>query len=87
MRFMPAHEILLEAKKLRRVSDSLNVLSTQHAPLAEALSILSSEKDREILSSVKREMQEPRQTTSVREALAFEAAPAAKVQVVHSARA
>jgi hypothetical protein len=47
----------------------------------------SSEKDREILSSVKREMQEPRQTTSVREALAFEAAPAAKVQVVHSARA
>jgi len=38
---MPAHEILLEAKKLRRVSDSLNVLSTQHAPLAEALSILS----------------------------------------------
>ena len=38
---MPAHEILLEAKKLRKVSDSLNVLSTQNAPLAEALSILS----------------------------------------------
>ena len=38
---MPAHEILQEAKKLRKVSDSLNMLSTQHAPLAEALSILS----------------------------------------------
>ncbi len=38
---MPAHEILLEAKKLRRVSDSLDVLATQHAPLAEALTILS----------------------------------------------
>ena len=38
---MPAHEILLEAKKLRRVSDSLDVLATQHAPLAEALSVLS----------------------------------------------
>jgi hypothetical protein len=38
---MPAHEILLEAKKLRRVSDSLNVLSMQHAPLAEALTVLS----------------------------------------------
>jgi hypothetical protein len=38
---MPAHEILLEAKKLRRVSDSLNVLSMQHAPLAEALNVLS----------------------------------------------
>jgi hypothetical protein len=40
-RFMPVHEILLEAGKLRKVSDSLNVLSTQYAPLAEALSILS----------------------------------------------
>ena len=38
---MPVHEILLEAKKLRKVSDSLDVLATQHAPLAEALSILS----------------------------------------------
>jgi hypothetical protein len=38
---MPAHEILLEAKKLRRVSDSLDVLATQHAPLAEALTVLS----------------------------------------------
>lgn len=47
----------------------------------------STEKDREILSSVKREMQEPRQTTSVREALAFEAAPAAKVLTVHPTKA
>jgi hypothetical protein len=38
---MPAHEILLEAKKLRRVSDSLDVLATQHAPMAEALTVLS----------------------------------------------
>jgi hypothetical protein len=38
---MPAHEILLEAKKLRRVSDSLDVLATQHVPLAEALTVLS----------------------------------------------
>lgn len=46
----------------------------------------STEKDREILSSVKREMQEPRQTTSVREALAFEAALAAKVLTIHPAK-
>jgi hypothetical protein len=38
---MPAHEILLEAKKLPKVSDSLDVLAAQHAPLAEALTILS----------------------------------------------
>jgi hypothetical protein len=38
---MPAHEILLEAKKLHKVSDSLNVLATQHAPIEEALTILS----------------------------------------------
>ena len=38
---VPAHEILLEAKKLRRVSDNLDVLATQHEPLAEALAVLS----------------------------------------------
>jgi hypothetical protein len=38
---MPAHEILQEAKNLRKVSDSLDVLAVQHAPLAEALTILS----------------------------------------------
>jgi hypothetical protein len=38
---MPAHEILLEAKKLHKVSDSLELLAMQHAPLAEDLSILS----------------------------------------------
>jgi hypothetical protein len=38
---MPVHEILQEAKKLRKVSDSLDVLAIQHAPLSEALSILS----------------------------------------------
>jgi hypothetical protein len=38
---LPVHEILLEAKKLREVCDSLDVLATQHAPLAEALTVLS----------------------------------------------
>jgi hypothetical protein len=38
---MPANEILLEAKKLRRVSDSLDMLATQHAPMTEALTVLS----------------------------------------------
>ena len=38
---MPFHEILLEANKLRKVSDNLDVLATQHAPLAEALTVLS----------------------------------------------
>ena len=38
---MPANEILQEAKKLHKVSDSLEVLAEQHAPISEALSILS----------------------------------------------
>jgi len=38
---MPAHEILQEAKNLHKVSDSLDLLAVQHAPLAEALTILS----------------------------------------------
>ena len=38
---MPANEILQEAKKLRKVSESLDVLAEQHAPISEALSILS----------------------------------------------
>jgi hypothetical protein len=38
---MPAHEILLEAKKLHKVSDSLDVLAIQNAPIEEALSVLS----------------------------------------------
>jgi hypothetical protein len=38
---MPANEILQEAKKLHKVSDSLDVLAGQHAPISEALSILS----------------------------------------------
>jgi len=38
---MPAKEILQEAKKLHIVSDSLDALAIQHAPIAEALSILS----------------------------------------------
>jgi hypothetical protein len=47
----------------------------------------STEKEREIISSVKREMQEPRQTTSVREALAAAAALDARAAADHSARA
>jgi hypothetical protein len=47
----------------------------------------STEKDREILSSVKREMEEPRQTTSVREALAYVAAQTAKVLTIHPTKA
>jgi hypothetical protein len=47
----------------------------------------STEKDREILSNVKREMQEPRQTTSVRESMAAAAALAARTLAAHSARA
>jgi len=46
-----------------------------------------SKKDREIISSVKREMEEPRQTTSVREALATAATRAARAAANHSARA
>jgi hypothetical protein len=38
---MPAIEILQEAKKLHNVSDSLDGLAEQHAPISEALSILS----------------------------------------------
>jgi hypothetical protein len=38
---MPANEILQEAKKLHKVSDSLDVLAGQSTPISEALSILS----------------------------------------------
>jgi hypothetical protein len=38
---MPANEILHEAKKLHKVSDCLDALAVQHAPISEALSILS----------------------------------------------
>jgi hypothetical protein len=38
---MPANEILQEATKLHKVSDSLDELAEQHAPISEALSILS----------------------------------------------
>ena len=38
---MPAKEILLEADKLHKVSDSLDLLAEQHAPISEQLSILS----------------------------------------------
>jgi hypothetical protein len=38
---MPAEEILQEATKLRKISDSLDTLAHRHAPLTEALSILS----------------------------------------------
>lgn len=38
---MPATEILKEASKLHKVSDSLDVLAELNAPISEALSILS----------------------------------------------
>ena len=38
---MPATAILQEARKLHKVSDSLDVLAGEHAPISEALSILS----------------------------------------------
>jgi len=38
---MPATKILQEAWKLQKVSDSLGVLAGQHAPLSEALTLLS----------------------------------------------
>jgi hypothetical protein len=38
---MPANAILQEATKLHKVSDSLDLLAIQHAPIAEALSILA----------------------------------------------
>jgi hypothetical protein len=47
----------------------------------------STKKDREILSSVKREMQEPRLAASVRNALEAATVPAAKVLAAHSAKA
>ena len=38
---MPAREILNEVNKLRAVSNSLDLLAKQDAPVAEALAILS----------------------------------------------
>lgn len=38
---MPTEEILLEAKKLHKVSNCLDLLAERHAPIAEALLILS----------------------------------------------
>jgi type II secretory pathway component PulF len=38
---MPANEILQEAKKLHRVSDSLATLAEENAPLEAALTILA----------------------------------------------
>jgi hypothetical protein len=38
---MPAIEILQEARKLHKVSESLDILAEQHAPIAEALTILA----------------------------------------------
>lgn len=38
---MAANEILQEAKKLHKVSASLDVLADQNAPIAEALTILA----------------------------------------------
>jgi hypothetical protein len=38
---MPANAILQEAGKLHKVSDSLDALAQQYAPIAEALLILS----------------------------------------------
>jgi hypothetical protein len=38
---MIAKEIMLEAKKLYKISDSLDTLAHQHAPITEALTILS----------------------------------------------
>jgi hypothetical protein len=45
------------------------------------------EKDSEILSSVKREMQEPRLAASVRDSREAEAALAAKRRAAHAAKA
>ena len=47
----------------------------------------SSERDREIISSVKREMERPRLSASVRDSLRAEAALAAKVLAAHAAAA
>jgi hypothetical protein len=38
---MPANAILQKAKKLHNVSDSLDVLTMQHAPISEVLTILA----------------------------------------------
>jgi len=38
---MPAKEILQEARKLHKVSESLDALAQQHAPVAEGLTILA----------------------------------------------
>jgi hypothetical protein len=38
---MPANEILEEARKLHKVSASLDLLAEEHVPVSEALSILS----------------------------------------------
>jgi hypothetical protein len=38
---MPANEILIEAGKLYKVSDSLDALAEKHAPVADALFTVS----------------------------------------------
>ena len=38
---MPADKIMQEARKLRRVSDSLDVMAEQDAPISEELVLLS----------------------------------------------
>ena len=38
---MPADQILLEARKLRRVSDSLDILAERDAPISKELSLIS----------------------------------------------
>ncbi len=38
---MPANAILQEATKLHKVNDSLDLLATHHAPVAEELSLLA----------------------------------------------
>ena len=48
---------------------------------------ISTEKDRKILASVKREMDRPRLTASVRDALEATTALAARTLAVHSAKA
>ena len=38
---MPADQILMEARKLRRVSDSLDILAERDAPISKELSLIS----------------------------------------------
>jgi hypothetical protein len=38
---MPANRILQEARKLRKVSESLEVLAEEFAPISDALTVLS----------------------------------------------